>query len=236
MIATEPYSVTLLLFLAVLAGIVFSTFRLLRNFVYPLIKSRKISRWADNWLFRFELIAWSLYVIFLFYELLLDSPVMTLIFIVLILVVGWPFWKDFLPGLLFRIENQVSPGDTIHINGKESTLEEVGFRNLRSISSTGENIITPYHKLNKAVIVRTRTEGKLLKHSFVILLEGKTKNEAIAEITQYLLECPWSAPLETPEVKQTQAVGEYQITAYATDHLAVEKQKAYVAWRLEKAR
>lgn len=232
---TESISIPLLILLVVLAAILFSTFWLIRNFVSPLIKSRKINRLATVWLFRLELLAWTLFVLFLLYRLLLDSALISLVFLSTTIILGWSFWKDFIPGLLFRLENQVAKGDFIRHDGQESTVDGIGFRNLLSSSTAGETIITPYHKLNEAIIIRARAEGKLLKHSFTLNLEEPDINNATALIEQYILECPWSAPLQKPEVKRLHS-NEFQVTAYTADPLAAKKQVAYLAWRMKNSK
>lgn len=231
MILTEPISITLLLLLAIDAGLLYLIFWFIRKVIYPLIKIRRIQRLTEKWLFRSQLIAWSAFAIFSVYRLLLDSPIITLILIIALLVLSWSFLKDFIPGILFQLENQITIRDIIRINGQESNVEAIGLRSLISSNAAGETIITPYHKLQNAVVVRARAEGKLIKHSFTLKFPEKEPAQAAEQIRQILLECPWSAPLQIPVVKRT-GEREFQITAFAADKFAAERQKAYANWRV----
>ncbi|TNE54883.1 MAG: mechanosensitive ion channel family protein [Bacteroidetes bacterium] len=230
---TEPVSIGRVVFFLLLAVLVFSGFWLIRNFVVPLIKSRKISQLTGLWLFRLELLAWALFTVFLLYQFLLDSMLITLVIAGMILLLGWPFWKDFIPGVLFRLENQVGPGDIIRVDGNESIVEQLGARSLRSSTLAGETILTPYHKLQEAVIVRARSEGKLLKSTFTVTLENGSPQAAAQRIEKFLQECPWAAPLEKPEI---QHLGEhqFQVTTFSADQPAADKQKAFLLWRITK--
>lgn len=230
MIQTETISFTLLLFLGVIAVLLHTAFWLFRHFVYPLISSVKISRLTDKWLFRGELIIWLVYIGFALYGFLLDSPLITLVLLTLILILGWPVWRDFIPGLLFRLEGQVHVGDSIRYMEQESRVEAIGWRNLRSNTPAGETIITPYRKLSEAVLIRKRAEGKLYKHAFTVTLPEKTKG-GMAELKAYLWECPWSVSSHQPVIKSL-GDAHFEITAFAADESAAERQKAYIAWRL----
>ena len=231
MIPIASFPIGLLLFLLLAALLLITAFWLVRNFVTPLIRSRRLSRLSSIWLFRIELLCWTGYFAFALYLFLLSSALITSIFLALILLVGWPFLKDFVPGVLFRLENQITKGDTIRLDGQESSVEEIGLRNLSSSNAAGETILTPYHKLNNAILVRARAAGKLVKHSFTLELQENDPLKASTLIHQYFLECPWSASLQNPVVKPLNEF-EYQVTAFAADKLAAEKQKAYIHWRI----
>lgn len=234
MIQTESIAFSLLILLVFTALLLFAGFWMVQNFVYPLIKIRRIQRLTEKWLFRVKLLTWSAFAAFCLYRLLLVSPVITLILLTLLLVLSWPFWHDFVLGILFRLDNQVTIRDTVRINGQESSVEAFGLRNLISSNAAGETIITPYHKLNDAIVTRARAAGKLIKHTFSVQLTEADTPNAAEQIKTYLLECPWSAPTETPVVKHLGS-NEFQITAFAADKFAAEKQKAYMRWRIQEA-
>ncbi|MCB9316180.1 MAG: mechanosensitive ion channel [Lewinellaceae bacterium] len=234
MIHTESISFPLLILLLFTAALLYVGFWLVQNFIYPLIKIRRMQRLTEKWVFRVKLLTWSAFTAFCLYRLLLVSPVITLILLTIIMVLSWPFWNDFVLGILFRLDNQVTISDTVRIDGQESSVEAFGVRNLISSNASGETIITPYHKLNDAIVTRARAAGKLIKHSFSVQLEETDAPNAADQIKTYLLECPWSAPLETPVVKQL-GENEFQITAFAADKFAAERQKAYTHWRIQQA-
>jgi small-conductance mechanosensitive channel len=232
MIQTEPIPFALLLMLTLTGLSLFAAFWLVQKFIYPLIKIRRIRRLTEVWLFRAQLISWGGFALFGLYRLLLVSPAITLSLLALTLFMGWPFWKDFLLGILFRLDNQVTISDTVRIGAQESNVESIGWRNLISSNTAGETIITPYHKLNDAIVTRARAAGKLVKHTFTIQVSDKRESNASNRIKQYLQECPWSAPLQTPIVKNDGA-GAFQVTTFASDNFAAEKQKAYMLWRVD---
>ncbi|MBK8967417.1 MAG: mechanosensitive ion channel [Saprospiraceae bacterium] len=234
MIQTESISFSLLVLLAFTAFLLYAGFWLVQNFIYPLIKIRRIQRLTEKWLFRVKLLTWSAFAVFCLYRLLLASPFITLILLALLMFLSRPFWNDFVLGILFRLDNQVTIRDTVRIEGQESSVEAFGLRNLISSNAAGETIITPYHKLNAAIVTRARAAGKLIKHSFSVQVPATDAPDAAEQIKTYLMECPWSAPMETPVVKQT-GDHDFQVTAFAADKFAAEKQKAYTRWRIQQA-
>ena len=232
MIQTESISFSLLILLVFTALLLYTGFWLVQNFIYPLIKIRRVQRLTEKWLFRVKLLTWSAFVAFCLYRLLLVSPVITLILLALLILLSWPFWNDFVLGILFRLDNQVTIRDTVRIDGQESSVEAFGLRNLISSNASGETIITPYHKLNDAIVTRARAAGKLIKHSFTVHLPEADAPDAADQIKKYMIECPWSAPTETPVVKQT-GDNDFQVTAFAADKFSAERQKAYTRWRIQ---
>lgn len=231
MITIKSFPLALLLFLLLTAISMFAAFWLMRNYVRPLIKSRKHNRLTTIWLFRLELLFWSGFISLALYWFLVHNLLLTCIFLVLALLLIWPFLKDFVPGILFRLEHQITKGDIIRLDGQESSVEAIGWRHLSSSNAAGETILTPYHRLSSAVIVRARAAGKLVKHSFNINLQETDPLKAALLIKKYFLECPWSASLQLPVVKNM-GDGTYQITAFAADKFAAEKQKIYLNWRI----
>ncbi|MCP3932736.1 MAG: mechanosensitive ion channel [Bacteroidetes bacterium] len=237
MIQTENISFGLLVFLAIGAAIIIVGFWLLHRYVMPLIKSRQSNRIASIWLLRMEVLTWSLYALFAIYRLLLASPAITIIFIILLIVLGWNFWKSYFPGLLFRLEKTLEVGDSIRFNKDEEKMQEgivqkISGRNVEIFLTTGEILMVPFHRLDSLIISKSHPEGNLDRHIFIVNFERNDISDKKTLITKILFECPWSVPAKDPIIENL-GKGQYQITSFAVDKEASEKLMAYVLQRVE---
>ncbi len=230
----KPIPIALLILLAFMAAVLFLAFKLSRQYVLPLVKKRKSYRLFDIWLFRGELLAWALFLIFTAYRTFIISPYMSLFIISLILLAGRAFWKDFMPGLLFRLENNALIGDSMLHGGSNCIIACIGPRNLHLRSKEGETIILPYSHIGEAVISKSVQKSKLHQFTFTVTSENKNPTAASTLFGKYIQECPWSIPARQPIIHFLEN-GQFEITSFAIDKNSAEKQRQYVAGRVKAA-
>lgn len=223
----NPLPLALLILLAFFAAIIFTVFKLSRQYALPLVKNRKAYRFFNLWIFRGELLAWTMFIAFATYRLIIASPYLSIIFIVLLILAGRSFWKDFIPGLLFRIEQHAEIGDSLRYENGNCTIENINPRNLQLRNKDGEIIILPYSHIDEAVISKSVQKSKLYQFTFKITLKNLPISTAILQIEKYIQECPWSIPSRQPTILSL-GNGEYEITSFTTDENAAAKQRMYV--------
>ena len=221
----------LLLLLAFFAAIIFAVFKIGRQYVLPLVKNRKAYRLLDLWIFRCELLVWSLFIVFTVYRLFMVSPYLSLFLITLIIVAGRAFWKDFIPGLLFRLENNAELGDSIRYGNGINIIEHIGPRNLQLRNNEGEIIILPYSHIGEAVISKSVQKSNLFQFTFNLFIKKLPPHDVVTLLSKSIEECPWSIPSRLPKINLL-GNGEYEITSFATDENAAGKQRIYVEGRV----
>lgn len=223
----NPFPLALLILLAFFAVIIFTVFKLSRQYALPLVKNRKAYRYFDLWIFRGELLTWAIFIAFAIYRLIIASPYLSIIFIAILMLAGRAFWKDFIPGLLFRIEKHVEIGDSLRYGNGNCTIENINPRNLQLRNKDGEIIILPYSHIDEAVISKSVQKSKLYQFTFKIILKKLPTSTAILQIEKYIQECPWSVPSRQPTIHSL-GDGDYEITSFTTDENAAAKQRMYV--------
>ena len=231
MMPINPISLTLLILLAIIAAVIYLVFRVSRQYVLPLVKNRKSNRLFDLWIFRGELLAWALFIIFAIYQLFMTSPYVSLVLIVLIIIAGRAFWKDYIPGLLFRWENNAETGDRMRYGNGHCTIEDIGPRNLQLRNKDGETIILPYSHIVEAVISKSVQKSKLYQFTFRVTIENENPDTVSTLISRCIQECPWSIPSRQPTINSL-GNGEYEIISFATDENAAGKQRMYIEGRI----
>ncbi len=237
MIKTEIIPIGLLVFFALVIGVLIVVFWLLRNYVLPLIKKRSSARNASAWILRIEILSWFLFSLFAFYRLMIVSPVITVVFAAVLIVLGWTFWKDFFAGLLFRIERLVEVGDFIRIDEQGETMQEdivqkVSYRNITVRRANGEIVLIPFNKLNELSMTKSHPEGKLFRQRFIIEMANMDELKAKETLIQLLYENPWVVPAQKPIIENL-GNGTYQITAFASDKDASERLVGFIKRKVE---
>lgn len=226
MMEVQNIPLFLVLLLVFSAAGLYVMFWLIRTYVLPLVDGRlQQQRWG-HWLFRTELVVWALFFLYAFYRLLLAAPLSSLVLAGLLLLLGRPWWRDFLPGLLFRLEGDAEPGDYLTYRDHRYSIEALRARSLKLRSESGAYLILPYRLLGEVIIAKAAQKTALTPFTFQ--LETDASEE---KIEQLLVECPWSAPGQLPQVKE-ESEGLYQVTTFAPNEEIREKQERYLVERL----
>ena len=203
---------------------IYAFFWAVRRYVLPLIKSQRRLRYWQRLLFQLELVAWSGFSLFLVYRLLMQAPVATLLLLAVSLFLSRFWWQDWLPGLLFRLDRDVEPGDYLVYKGQQYRIQHIRARNLKLISSKGIVLILPYRLLEESLMVKATETAFMSTFSFE--LEYKAP-DAAARLERLMSDCPWVVPAHPPRVE---ALGEsrFRITSVAPDQAIQERQQRYV--------
>lgn len=214
----------LVLMLGLLALLLYALLHLLKKYGLPLIKSRRQRLRLEALLLRAGVGLWLAWVVFAFYRLLLASPVFALATAILLVVLGWSWWKDFYPGLLLRLEGDLRPGDYLNYQGQPYRIDQLRIRSVQLTGEDGGLLILPYHMIQAPAISQSVEKTALSPFSFEVTLEGPNGQQ---RLEQYLAASPWTAPAYPATVAH---LGDktYRITAYAPDASIQERQEAYI--------
>jgi uncharacterized membrane-anchored protein len=106
-IELHRFSVNSLVLLIVTGAVIYGVFYLLKNYILPFVKSRKVKRKMNFLFFKIQVAVWGLFICFALTELMFENFWITLALITLVIIAGYRFGRNFLSGLLFRLERKI---------------------------------------------------------------------------------------------------------------------------------
>lgn len=224
MIETQELSWASLVLLLLLGGVLYGLFWTVRTYVLPLVKSSRRLRLWQRRLFRMELVAWSSYTLFFLYRLLVQSPVVTIVLIGMLLLLSRFWWRDWLPGLLFRFEQDAEVGDYLVYKGQQYRIQAVRSLNLKLVSSKGIVLVLPFRLLEETLIVKATDTAFMSTFSFEVEYDAP---DAANRLERMMSDCPWVVPAHPPRIN-TLSPGRFRITSAAPDRAIQERQQRYV--------
>lgn len=212
------------LFLLLSAG-VFVVLYLLRFFV-PLIFVSRIN--VDRFRKYFTVIEMAVWVL-----LLLTAAIFFLkhhiifaavLFLFLLLLLYW--WsrfalRDYLAGLVFKIENRFSLGEVIEVDGYKGKIIQFYARNLALENENGKMILLPYSTLMGVISSPQNISETILNDSFELTIPTEQSFGKVSELLKvYILSLPWTVVKYEPRIKLLQEIDNHfivKITLFSFD-------------------
>ena len=236
MMETENIPFGLLVFFGLFFAFIFLVFWCLHRYVLPFIKNRPSRRFISTWFLRLEILIWVLFAIYVISLLTLINTTVALIFITLMITLGWNSWKNLISGLLFRLERKIEVGEFMYLdkgeeNAYEGTVQKIRSRSITIRQVNGDFILIPYSRLDSAIISKSNLGGILMRHTFDIELKGMDLSKVKDTLMRILHECPWSVPAKDPIIKNLGGM-RYQITSFTFDKNAGDKLASFVRKRI----
>lgn len=209
-----------LLFYVLFGAILFVVLYIINHYVIPLIK-RKQHQINKYWQ-KLQIIAWLFFIGLFFIALIRANMFITLIFMVIILGLGWNFWSNIFSGIVIRFTNQFEPGEVISTDFAKGELKAINLSQSELINDKGETIVVPNKKLRGAVLTHYHKKSNVQMHSFTVEFADKT----IEAVYQVALNCPFISANQKIEVERTQG-NEFTINAAVIDSSFVDKVNTY---------
>ena len=204
-----------LLFYVLFGAILFVVLYIINHYVIPLIK-RKQHQINKYWQ-KLQIIAWLFFI-----ALIRANMFITLIFMVIILGLGWNFWSNIFSGIVIRFTNQFESGEVISTDFAKGELKAINLSQSELINDKGETIVVPNKKLRGAVLTHYHKKSNVQMHSFTVEFADKT----IEAVYQVALNCPFISANQKIEVERTQG-NEFTINAAVIDSSFVDKVNTY---------
>ena len=209
-----------LLFYVLFGAILFVVLYIINHYVIPLIK-RKQHQINKYWQ-KLQIIVWLFFIGMFFIALIRANMFITLIFMVIILGLGWNFWSNIFSGIVIRFTNQFEPGEVISTDFAKGELKSINLSQSELINDKGETIVVPNKKLRGAVLTHYHKKSNVQMHSFTVEFSDKT----IEAVYQVALNCPFISANQKIEVERTQG-NEFNINAAVIDSYFVDKVNTY---------
>lgn len=214
-----------LLFYIVFGAILFIVLYIINHYVIPLIK-RKQHHINKYWQ-KLQIIAWLLFLGMFFIALIRTNMLITLIFLMIILGLGWNFWSNIFSGIIIRFNNQFEPGEVISTEFAKGELKSINLSQSELINDKGETIIIPNKKLRSAILTHYHKKSNVQMHSFKATFPGKT----LEAVYQLALNCPYISSNQKIEVERTNN-DEFTINAAIIDNSFVDKVNQYLLLKI----
>jgi len=197
---TGELNIFLIILTFVVATGIIATYQLIFKLVIPSVKNRKFKQFISTWAFRSQLLAWCLFIMFFFYQYFNSAPYFTIASVTIVLILGWIFWRDLIAGLIFKIDNKVSIGDTIECCEHTGKVNFIGNRNIILESSNKEQVIL-YHRMIVSrgyKIIREQDIDNAIE--FKVAKSTLLKFGGVKEVQKLIEASPWASTLNQPEI------------------------------------
>ncbi|MDH3492323.1 MAG: mechanosensitive ion channel family protein [Acidobacteriota bacterium] len=204
------------------AGVVLLlVFNFLDRYLVPFLEKR--SSTINPWWQKAKIISWLIYL-GLFYSALLRSYTgMTLIFTVIVLGLGWEYWRNIFAGMLIKFTNQLRKGDFISTNIVRGTIRRISLPRTDIINEKGELVFVPNRRLRNSVVTHLRKTHDVN----ICVFNVKTrKDQTLDDLYQIAYNCPYIAVNQIVAVELKED-GVYQVKATIIDNSFIENANRY---------
>lgn len=162
------------------------------------------------------------------------------VLLVLIVAPVWFLFRDFIYGLILKLQRKIETGIAIEIEDIHGTVINTGLLSFE-IKSGGGNIESiPYNKIIGKVIVRHGTNTSLNSHLIRLCVDSSNDiRQLLPKLKNTLINAPWMVGSEIPIIKKVEKENnEYliDVVVYTVDEDHVEKIKDYVERRMDLCR
>ena len=224
----------------ILAGIgIFLLFRGLSFVSKAMPFPRKIKQYLGYFLPVAEFAFWLGYFIWSVRTLYTAYDTLALIIIgVLLILIAAPVWflfRDFIYGLIIKLQRKIETGITIEIEDIQGTVTNTGLLSFEIKTSEGNIESIPYNKTIGKVITRHGTNTNLNSHVIHLRIKSTVDiKELLPKLKTALINAPWMAGSHEPIIKKVEQQTEsyhIDIVVYTIDTTHVEKIRDYVMQR-----
>ncbi len=214
-----PYSY--IVFYTLIGIFLFFGIRIFNGYVIPLLKEKQHSV-AKSWQ-RLKITLWVVYFTMFYATLFQANMFITSIFTLIILGLGWNYWRNIFSGILIKFNNQFKVGDRISTDFTSGILKNIYLDETELINDEGELVSIPNYKLNLAVLKHHFKKNTIETHLFRVKTRSNLNSEAIY---QYAIDCPYiSANQEITIIKKGEK--KYAVKASIIDNSFIEKAQEF---------
>lgn len=223
-IATESISIWTILWLLLIGAGFYLGFYLINEFIIKLIRNRRARSSAKRYFPIIRSATWLVFVIYVSYLLITPHPVIGLSVLAILLMAFWRFIKDFVSGLVFRIQDNYRIDQRVQLKNAIGVIVDLKTTLVELESDDGERIMIPYSEFANQSIRKPSIQEQLKQ--FSIEIKG-TEVEDIHQLSQTVLSCPWIIADKNPRVTYVQENDVYRISGHTLDLKYLPKIRRY---------
>ncbi len=117
------------------------------------------------------------------------------------LLLSWFAARDWIAGIVLRVENAYDAGQRIRCGEVEGTIRTVGHLSLEIESSHGERIRIPYSRMSGEIRALRSGDAPREHYHFQIDVDGSADATAIRRLREAILNSPWSSLDREPQIR-----------------------------------
>ena len=194
-------------------------FRILSYLQKILPFSKKIKHYSGFILPVIEIISWLGFLIWCLHLIYKAEAFPTLIFlgvlIVLLLAPIWFLMRDFLHGLILKIQRKIEIDSKIEIGGLKGIIVKTNYFTFDIKTEDGNIKTIPFNKIRAEIISRNSANNNLERQLLSFQIHSKQDiNQILEGLKSTLINAPWVAATQEPSLKVTSSTsGIYLIDA-----------------------
>jgi small-conductance mechanosensitive channel len=191
------------------------------RYIIPLIEKRTV--FINPWWQKIQIVIWLAYLILFYSDLLRLYTAITLISTVVVLGLGWEYWKNIFAGVLIKFNDQFKKGDFISINKIKGTLKTIRLSRSELINEKGELVVIPNNELRNKVLTHLHRTQDV---NICIFNVKNTIDQSPEAIYKLAYDCPYISGNQEISVEKKQK-NEYIIKATIIDNSFIEYANNY---------
>lgn len=124
-----------------------------------------------------------------------------LLFVVFICFV-WFVLRDFIGGILLRMENAIALNERLHIKGVKGWVSKIGYLSLELVNDEGQTVRIPFRTVQGNIRLKDNPAKRIKAHQFELMLPKVEEIDTLIEQQKILLHAaPWSSVTKSPEIR-----------------------------------
>jgi small conductance mechanosensitive channel len=174
------------------ALVVLTTFlllKLIRRYLFVLVKSETWNQRVHNAWPRIEISIWLFVILVLLIFMLNKSFLVSLVVLGIVFIIGGRYWRDIVNGIIIKFENRIDEGDFLSNKEFSGVILNLGLRSLQIRLDGGDIAFISYRSLS---------DFKVRK------LEGDLKNEMSSVTVKFKPEIPVESAIKKLKVEAMQ--------------------------------
>ncbi|MCK5781314.1 MAG: mechanosensitive ion channel family protein [Flavobacteriales bacterium] len=196
-------------------------FKFISKYIIPTISKHPNSTYKI-W-HRVQIISWLFYSAMFYAALLHKSRELTLIATILIVGLGWSYWRNLFFGIIIKFYGQFNRGDRISTDFVEGIIKTINLSQSELINDKGELIVVPNYKLRTSVLKQLYEKDSSNTYPFTVKVSQKKKRE---DVYNAVIECPYITANQDIFIEKKKEQ-EYLIRVSIIDSNFIEKINDY---------
>lgn len=155
-----------------------------------------------------EMLSWLAFVFWTFDQLLMGIATYQLLtgslIVVIVVLFGWYFLRDFISGIILKSENAFEPGQQIQTAKVSGTIKNLGYRTMGIVTVEGEHVKIPFSLLTGQNIGKPADTGNWVEKVIRLKISSDYQPENIqSKLKNRILEMPWTVSGEHIKIEIT---------------------------------
>jgi small-conductance mechanosensitive channel len=166
------------------------------SFLNILAGKRKIRRFFLRIFPLAQMLLWAIYVYWAFLQLFIGMVAFPIligsVIVLMVVLIGWYFMRDFVSGIILRSENAFEVGQQIQTAEVSGTIKRLGYRTMEIVSAEGERVRIPFSLLASQKIAKPAEISHWVEQFVRLQITTTYTPEKLHNMLKIrLLEMPW---------------------------------------------